>query len=356
MESIQATLLEALALNASDLHLVPGMPPVLRVSGLLQPMKGAPPLTAADTAVVARELLNRHQWEQLELKGEMDASVSSVGHFRCRLNVFRQRNSYSLSFRLLDQNIKSFDSLGLPEIIKEMCVMARGLILITGPTGTGKTTTIASMLHYMNQVRNSHIVTLEDPIEYTYQHGNCLINQREITQDTETYASGLRAALRQDPDVIMVGEMRDLDSISIALTAAETGHLVLSTLHTIGAAKSIDRIIDVFPYQQQQQVRIQLSMVLQGIVSQQLIPGREPGARHLASEVLVANNAVRNLIRNNKIHQVIQVIETSRDLKMHTMDSSIAALYQAGKISYEDALIYCVDPDSLQKLFAGKAY
>ncbi|HHT64703.1 MAG TPA: type IV pilus twitching motility protein PilT [Clostridiales bacterium] len=334
--------------NGSDLHISVGLPPICRVNGHLVPLK-YDAVTPEDTEALVRELLNDTQMEYLKKTGDIDIAFSHHDFHRCRLNVFRQRNCYCLAFRLLSTNIQSFEELGLPSVLKDLCMLHRGLILVTGPTGTGKTTTLAAMVDWINSNRDCHIVTLEDPIEYVHQHKKSIVNQREIGKDAESYSSALRAVLRQDPDVILIGEMRDLDSISIALTAAETGHLVLSTLHTIGASKTIDRIIDVFPPYQQHQIRTQLSLVLRGVISQQLIQKADGSGRVAATEVMITTPAISNMIRENKIHQIANAIQTSGKQHMKSMDSSLLELAKKGDISVEDAVSYAVDPDFIRK-------
>lgn len=334
--------------HASDLHLTVGLPPTCRINGhlaALNPKK----LEPEDTASIVESILTDQQKRALNKAGEIDISFTSFGSFRCRLNIFRQKGCYSLAFRLLNPVIKGFNELALPLVLEDFCSFNRGLILITGPTGTGKTTTLAAMVDWINTHRDCHIVTLEDPIEYVHQHKRSIVNQREIGIDTNSYANALRAVLRQDPDVILIGEMRDLESISIALTAAETGHLVLSTLHTIGASKTIDRIIDVFPPYQQNQIRTQLSMVLQGVVSQQLIPRSDRTGRIVATEVMMTNPAIRNMIRENKVHQISNVIQTSGKQSMKSMDASLIELIKQDKITVEDALGYAIDSDYMKK-------
>ncbi len=336
-------------LGASDLHITVGLPPISRVHGRLHRLSDER-LTPADTESFVKMLLNDSQWEKLNEAGEIDLSVSVFGMYRYRINAYKQRSSFAAAMRLVESKILSFGELGLPDNITELCWKSRGLVLVTGPTGSGKSTTLAAMIDLMNRERDCHILTLEDPIEYLHRHKKSIVNQREIGNDTKSYANALRSALRQDPDIILIGEMRDLETISIALTAAETGHLVLSTLHTVGAAKTIDRIIDVFPPHQQQQVRVQLSMTLQGVVSQQLIPKVNKKGRLPAVEIMMANPAIRNLIREGKTPQVNNVIMTSSRLGMRSMDNSIADLYKNGMISMDDALLYCVDQDYLQRL------
>lgn len=342
--------------QASDLHISVGLPPTCRVNGRLIPIINHN-ITPFDTAYYVDMLLNEQQKDFLNNQGEIDVSLSSFGDYRCRLNIFKQKGYYSMAFRMLNPEIKGFEELNLPSVLEELCLLNRGLILITGPTGTGKTTTLAAMVNYINEHRDCHIVTLEDPIEYVHQHKRSIVNQREIGQDSRSYANALRAVLRQDPDVILIGEMRDLESISIALTAAETGHLVLSTLHTIGASKTIDRIIDVFPPFQQNQIRTQLSMVLQSVISQQLIPKACGTGRIVATEIMITSPAIKNLIRENKIHQITNVIQTSGKENMKSMDASLLDLLRQGLISYEDAVGYATDPQYIKNFYKnGSTY
>ena len=342
-------LMEAAAANeASDLHITVGLPPIIRIS------KGLKPLT--DTKVTtdmsqqfSRELMSNAQWESFMNKGEFDFSLSVPGKFRYRINAFRQRQSVALAMRLIKYNPPDINSLGLPTIVTGLCGLSRGLILVTGPTGSGKSTTLAAMIDLINNTRSRHILTLEDPIEYLHKHKKCIVNQREIGVDSHDYATALRAALRQDPDIILIGEMRDLETISIALTAAETGHLVLSTLHTTGAAQTIDRVIDVFPPHQQQQIRVQLAAVLQGILSQQLFPRADHQGRVAAIEVMLATPAARSLIREGKTHQLPTVIQTNAKLGMQTMDKAIMDLVQKGLVAYEVAQEKLQSPDILRR-------
>ncbi|HAE92704.1 MAG TPA: type IV pili twitching motility protein PilT, partial [Tissierella sp.] len=268
---------------------------------------------------------------------------------RYRVNVYKQRGSYGMALRIIPLEVPTIGDLGLPKVVKDLSRLARGLILVTGPTGSGKSTTLASMINQINNERRCHILTLEDPIEYLHKHNQSIVNQREIGSDSMSFANSLRAALRQDPDVILVGEMRDLETISIALTAAETGHLVLSTLHTIGAAKTIDRVIDVFPPHQQQQVRIQFSSVIQAIISQQLLPKADDSGRIAAFEIMVATTAIRNLIREEKIHQIDTAIQTGAKFNMQTMDNSLLDLYKKGLITKEITLMQSINQDNIKK-------
>lgn len=348
---IMAMLGKAIDMKASDLHISPGMPPICRINGRLVLMEEII-LTAEDSERFLRAVLSDYQLNTLHSKGEVDASVT-CSNSRVRLNAYRRMGTYSIAMRLVKPEIPDFEELGLPSVVLDLAKLTKGLVLVTGPTGTGKTTSLAAMIDWINSNRHAHIITLEEPIEYVHTNKKSIINQREIGTDSLSFSSALRAALRQDPDVILIGEMRDLESISIALTAAETGHLVLSTLHTVGAAKTIDRIIDVFPPHQQFQIRTQLSLVLQGVISQQLVPTIDGKSRVAAVEVLLATPAVRNLIRENKTHQITNAIQTGAKAGMKTMDNSLLELYRDNRISFDDMISYAVDPDYLKKVVLG---
>lgn len=334
--------------KASDIHITVGIPPTYRINGSLVKI-GDEPLTPEDTLNYTKQALNEKQMKELEEKGELDFSYSSPGIGRYRVNAYRQRGSYGLALRIIPMSIPTMESLGLPKVVRDLARLPRGLILVTGPTGSGKSTTLASVIDQINRERNCHILTLEDPLEYLHKHNKAIVNQREIGSDSKSFASALRGALRQDPDVILVGEMRDLETISIAITAAETGHLVLSTLHTLGAAKTIDRVIDVFPPHQQQQVRVQLSSVIQSVISQQLLPRSDDKGRVAAFEVMIATSAIRNLIREDKIHQIDTVIQTGAKYNMQTMDSSLIDLYMKGLIRKDVALTQAVNQEEMKK-------
>lgn len=334
--------------KASDIHLTVGIPPTLRIDGKLIAINNTP-LRTEDTVDLIHQALTENQITELEEKGELDFSYSSPGVGRYRVNAYRQRGSYGMALRIIPMRIPAMKELGLPKVMSDLARLPRGLILVTGPTGSGKSTTLASMIDQINRERNCHILTLEDPLEYLHKHNKSIVNQREIGNDSMTFGSALRGALRQDPDVILVGEMRDLETISIAITAAETGHLVLSTLHTLGAAKTIDRIIDVFPPHQQQQVKVQLSSVIQAVVSQQLLPRADGKGRVAAFEVMVANPAVRNLVREGKIHQIDTTIQTGAKQGMQTMDSSLINLYVRGLISKDVALTQSIDHEEMKR-------
>ena len=334
--------------NASDIHITVGIPPALRINGQLI-ILDKEKLKPDDTKALVYETLDDNLIRELEEKGEVDTSFSSPGVGRYRVNAYKQRGSYGMALRIIPLEVPNLKDLGLPKVVEDLARLPRGLILVTGPTGSGKSTTLAAMINQINNERRCHILTLEDPIEYLHKHNRSIVNQREIGTDSRSFANSLRAALRQDPDVILVGEMRDLETISIALTAAETGHLVLSTLHTIGAAKTIDRIIDVFPPHQQQQVRIQFSSVIQAIISQQLLPKADESGRVAAFEVMIANTAIRNLIREEKIHQIDTAIQTGAKYQMQTMDNSLLDLYKKGLITKEIALMQAINQENIKK-------
>lgn len=321
-------------LKASDIHLSVGVPPIFRINGELR-RYGKESLKPEDTEGMARAIVPADLWARLKENGELDFSYGLPGISRFRVNAYHQRTCLSLAIRVVPTMIPSMDELGLPEVLKKIAAKPQGLVLVTGPTGSGKSTTLASMIHYMNQTMRKHIITLEDPIEYLHKHGNSIIDQREVGFDTSNFANGLRAALRQDPDVILVGEMRDLETIRTAITAAETGHLVFGTLHTSSAPATINRIIDVFPPTQQAQIRIQLASVLVSIVSQRLFPLSDKKGRVAATEILINNAATANLIRSEKIYQILNIMQTSRSTGMHTLEMSVKKFIQQGLISKE---------------------
>jgi len=336
--------------NASDLHLTSGRPPVLRINGELFFVENRPVLNKEIITGLLEPVLTVSRKEELDRTGQVDFSHGLPHLGRFRVNVFRQRSALSAVMRLIPHEIPLLEALGLPEAVKDFAEKNRGMVLVTGPTGSGKTTTLASLLDIINTKRGCHIITLEDPIEYLHQHKKSLVNQREIGTDTESFAGALRAALREDPDVILVGEMRDFETIQTALTAAETGHLVFATLHTNDATQTVDRIIDVFPPHQQAQVRIQLSLTLQGIVSQQLLPRADQPGRALACEILVATSAVRNIIREGKTYQLPTVMQTGGKLGMQNMDKSLLQLYQRRMITIQEALLRTSDPEEFKRM------
>ena len=338
----------AVAQKASDLHFSAGLPPVLRLNGELIPMDG-PPMDPKDTEAMAGLLMDEQQRKTFEEQGEIDLAYSRPGLARFRVNIYRQRGSISIAMRLINTAIPTLASLGLPGVIKAFTAYHKGLLLVTGPTGSGKSTTQASLIDLINQQRSCHIITLEDPIEYLHHNKNCMINQREIGHDSKGFSQALRAALRQDPDVILVGEMRDLETIQTAITAAETGHLVMATLHTVDAVQTIDRVIDVFPSHQQQQIRIQLANTLIGVLAQRLLRRRDGRGRLPAVEILVTTPAVRNLIREGKIHQIYSVIQTGGRQGMQLMDRHLEELCKQGLIERETALENASDPDELTR-------
>lgn len=335
-ERFEKLLRAAFELKASDIHITVGVPPIFRLHGDLK-QYGKETMRPDDTEGMARAILSETLWEKFEQTGEVDFSYGIPGVSRFRINAYHQRNCVSLAVRIVPTEIPTLDALHMPNVLREISEKPQGLVLVTGPTGSGKSTTLASMIDYMNNSMRRHIITLEDPIEYLHSHRYSIIDQREVGFDTNNFANGLRACLRQDPDVILVGEMRDLETISTAITAAETGHLVLGTLHTTGAASTIDRIIDVFPPNQQTQVRIQMASVLQAIVSQRLFQRKDKKGRRAATEVLMNTSAVKNLIRNEKIHQIPNIIQTSKAQGMHTLDFSVRALVEEGVITTEAA-------------------
>ncbi|MEG1458528.1 MAG: type IV pilus twitching motility protein PilT [Acetivibrio sp.] len=349
--TITDLLSKAKELGASDLHITVGIPPKCRVNGELENLefeRFLPP----DTEALILPMLDTRLKGILDEKGEVDFAYSLPNLGRYRVNVFKQRGSYALVIRLVGTTIPSIEQLGIPESVVELTRKKRGMVLVTGPTGSGKSTTLASLINIINEEYNTHVITLEDPIEYLHNHKKAIVNQREIGLDTISYSNALRAALREDPDIILVGEMRDLDTISTAITAAETGHLVFSTLHTIGAAATIDRIIDVFPPHQQQQIRIQLASVLESVISQQLIPRSDTHGRVAAYEVMHATPAIKNLIREGKSHQITSIIQTSKKMGMQTMDDAIYDLYLKRKIDSDRAIHFAQDPQTIErKLF-----
>ncbi|MEG0978908.1 MAG: type IV pilus twitching motility protein PilT [Oscillospiraceae bacterium] len=341
-------LTEAHANNASDLHITVGVPPKMRVHGEMTTMN-YPRLTTEDTEALVRNIMGEYQKRVFAERGEIDFSFGLAGMGRYRANVFRQRGTTAAVFRLVGVTIPKPQDLGVPQQIVDLYNKKSGLVLVTGPTGSGKSTTLAALIGKINENLSAHIITLEDPIEYLHRHGQSIVNQREIGVDTNSYSAALRAALREDPDVILVGEMRDLETIATAVTAAETGHLVFSTLHTIGAAETVDRIIDVFPTEQQDQIKVQLSAVLEAVISQRLIPNAQGNGRVAAFEVMLANSAIRNLIREGKTYQIPSIMQTGKKFGMQTMDDALYDLYRTGQINRKEALLYSIDNESMEK-------
>ena len=354
-ESAKITLPELLRkmtdAGGSDLHLTTNSAPQVRVHGHLSPLAGYPEMTAADTKRLAYSVLTDAQKHRFEENLELDFSFGLKGMSRFRANLFNQRGAVGAVFRAIPYEIKSFEALGLPQVVLDLCKKPRGLILVTGPTGSGKSTTLASMIDKINIDRHDHILTIEDPIEFLHQHKNCVVNQREVAADTHSFGSALRTALRQDPDVVLVGEMRDLETIEMALRIAETGHLTFATLHTNSAYSTINRIIDVFPSAQQSQVRTQLSLVLEGIMCQALLPKSSGDGRCMALEILVPNAAIRNLIREDKIHQIYSMMQTGQEkFGMQTFNQALASLYHSRQITLEAAMQRTSNPDELKDL------
>jgi len=346
-------LIAVLERRASDLHLSAGQHPMIRVRGRLVPMDDFPKLDPTMTRELIYGILSNDQRQRLETDWQLDFAYSIPNTARFRVNAYFQRNAVGAAFRLIPSVITPIDTLGLPAVVHDFCIKPRGLVLVTGPTGSGKSTSLAAMIDEINSTREDHILTVEDPIEFLHSHKKSLINQREIGSDASSFAAALKAALRQDPDVILVGEMRDLETISTALTAAETGHLVFGTLHTQSAPSTIDRVIDVFPPHQQQQIRVQLSIALQGVMTQTLIPTSDGAGRVVACEALVPTPAVRNLIREGKTHQIPSSMQTGSNVGMQTMDTALAALVRQGKISQRTAEGQSSTPDELKRLLGG---
>jgi twitching motility protein PilT len=345
--------------RASDLHITAGVPPILRIDGDLIPMVDFDPLSAAESQRVIYDLMTADQIQRFETNLEIDFSYALGQRARLRVNVYRDKGTIAATLRLIPARIPHLDELGLPTVLQEMARKPRGLILVTGPTGSGKSTTLAAMIHQINHERSVHIITIEDPIEYLHQHHKCIINQRELGQDTRSFDNALRAALREDPDVVLVGEMRDLETIATAITCAETGHLVLATLHTNSASQTVDRIIDVFPPGQQEQIRYQLSANLEAVLCQQLLPRADGRGRVCAVEVMIATPPVRSMIRDNKTHQLATIIQTSGDRKsyessMQTMDQSLKALVTHDMITEEMALSRAVNRGELERMLGPK--
>jgi twitching motility protein PilT len=343
-------LLDVLDRRASDLHITAGAPPMLRTRGRLVQMEGYPVLTPTETREIVYSILSNSQRQKFENNWQLDLAYQIPGKARFRVNAYFQRSAIGAAFRLIPFDVVPLETLGLPPIVADFATKPRGLVLVTGPTGSGKSTTLASLIDVINSTREEHIMTIEDPIEFLHQHKKCIVNQRELGSDAVSFSLALTAALRQDPDVILVGEMRDLETISTAITAAETGHLVFATLHTQDTPQTIDRIIDVFPSGQQGQVRAQLSVALQGIMTQTLLPTADGAGRCVAAEVLVPTPAVRNLIRESKSHQIYSVLQTGGAHGMQTMDASLAGLVRTGKITRQLAESRAHSVEELRRL------
>jgi twitching motility protein PilT len=352
-DALDTMLVALIDVGGSDLHLTVGAPPTVRINGDLSHLPDYDLLTAEDTAKLVRSILTPEQWLRFETDLEFDMAYDVPGLSRFRVNLFQQRNAYGAVLRAIPHEIKPLDELGIPEQIAKFAALPRGLVLVTGPTGSGKTTTLASLLDLANRTRRDHIVTIEDPIEFIHEHKRCLVNQREVGVDTEGFATALKHVLRQDPDIILVGELRDLETVSTAITAAETGHLVLATLHTQSAAQTIDRVIDIFPPHQQQEIRAQLSTALQGVVTQALVKRADGQGRTVVCEVMFATAAIRNLIREGKNHQIPSFMQSSGADGMLTFDQDLAGKVQQSVIGYDQALELCHAPEEFKRL-AGR--
>jgi twitching motility protein PilT len=348
--TLNALLKSMVEQGGSDLHITTNSPPLVRVDGVLKPLN-LPPMTPSETKQLSYSILTDNQKHRLEENLELDFSFGIKGLARFRANVFHQRGAIAAAFRQIPYEIRGFRELGLPPIVEKICEKPRGLVLVTGPTGSGKSTTLAAMIDKINRERAEHIVTIEDPVEYLHSHKRCIVNQREVHADTHSFSNALRAALRQDPDVVLIGEMRDFETVETALRIAETGHLTFATLHTNSAAQSINRIIDIFPAHQQGQIRVQLSFVLEGILSQSLLPKASGKGRALALEILVPNSAIRNLIREDKVHQIYGMMQTGQGkFGMQTYNQSLAALYFKRMITLQTAMSRSSYPDELQEI------
>src|SRR5215211_7789371 len=354
--NIDHLLEQTVELKASDLHLSVGTPPAVRVHGHLQRLEGFEPIDADTARTVLYRILSSEQQKHLELERSIDLAYQVPGLARFRVNVYFQRDVLGAAFRLIPQDIKALEELGLPESLHELTTKPRGLVLLTGPTGSGKSTTLAALIDEINRTRSDHILTIEDPVEFVHRHKRCIVNQREIGVDATGFGQALRAALRQDPDVILLGEMRDLETISTALTAAETGHLVFGTLHTQSAPSTIDRIIDVFPSEQQEQVRVQIASSLQGVVTQALLPTADGMGRVPALEILLPDDAVRNLIRQGKVEQVYSVMQTNTGRGMQTMEQSLGELIMRGVVTLEVGLSRSSRPAQLVGLLERSGF
>lgn len=341
--------------KASDLHLTVGYPPMLRIHGSIQPMDGqAGPLTREDLHASLYEILTEEQQKRLERDKELDFALELKNVGRFRVNVFYTRRGEGAAFRYIPMRIQSMAELGLPEeTLKQLCDRKKGLVLVTGPTGSGKSTTLASMIDYINSTHYEHIITIEDPIEFVHEHKRCIVNQRELGSNTQSFGNALRSALREDPDVILIGEMRDLETISLALTAAETGHLVFGTLHTMNASKTVDRVIDVFPSVQQQQIRVMFAEAIVAVISQVLVKRKDGAGRLPVLEIMIATTAVKNLIREGKTHQIPSIIQTSQKFGMQSMDQVLRNLAMTGKVDPLEVKMYASSPDLYEERNLG---
>src|SRR5574344_2030601 len=352
MMLIEEILEKVVEQKGSDLHISAGLPPIIRIDGVLQRFD-SPPLSPDDVETLLFPMLSNEQRRRLEQEWELDFSYGIQGLSRFRVNFYKDKGNYAAAFRVIEALVPSFEKLGLPEVVKKTAERPRGLVLVTGPTGSGKSTTLAAMIDYINATRSEHLLTIEDPIEFVHTSKKCIVHQRELGQDTRSFANALKSALREDPDIILVGELRDLETIRLAITAAETGHLVLGTLHTSSASQTIDRLIDVFPEGQQQQVRIQLSNSLVAVFAQTLLPklqkdGTKKG-RVMAQEIMLVTPAIANLIREAKAAQIYSTIQMNSGMGMQTLEMALKDLYQSGKISLEDALSRTSRPDELKR-------
>jgi len=336
--------------NASDLHLTAGERPMFRIDGKLVPAQIGGVLTPKETLALAYSILTENQKKRFEVEDELDFSFGIQNLSRFRGNVYRQRGCVAMAIRIIPFQIKTFQELGLPPVVAQLASRPRGLVLVTGPTGSGKSTTLAAMIDKINREEKGHILTVEDPIEFVHKHQGCLVNQREVGADTKSFASALKYALRQDPDVLLIGEMRDLETISAALTIAETGHLAFGTLHTNSAAEAINRIIDVFPAHQQSQVRAQLAFTLEGVITQALLPRRNGPGRVAACEILICTPAVRACIRDDKVHQIYSIMQAGKKFGMQTMNDALYQLYISGEVALEEVLKRSSDPVELQRM------
>jgi twitching motility protein PilT len=356
LNTVDDLLERMVARGASDLHVAVGSKPVVRVSGKLDRLEEFPALTPDDSLRLLYRMMSTEQQKQLEIKRQLDLSYSIPGLARFRVNIYFQRESLGAAFRMIPSEIKSLESLGMPAQLHDLAKKPRGLVLVTGPTGSGKSTTLAAVIDEINQTRSEHIMTIEDPIEFLHSHKGCVVNQREIGPDATSFAEALRGALRQDPDVILLGEMRDLETISTALTAAETGHLVFATLHTQDAPSTVDRLIDVFPAAQQEQIRVQIAATLQAVVTQTLVPTVDGLSRVPACEILLPDDAVRNLIRQGKVEQIYSVMQTGTSRGMQTLEQSLAELVMRGAVSQDMALSRSSRPEQLLGLLQRSGF